>query len=112
MIESYEFGRIVVDGKRYTSDLIIFTNRVKANWWRREGHSLRIEDIEEVVGEKPEMLVVGTGHSGLMRILPETEEYLKSKGIELVAQRTTEACRTYNRLVKGRRVIAALHLTC
>lgn len=113
MINSYDFGRIIVDGQRYTSDVIVLPDRVKDSWWRREGHRLHIEDIERVIQkEKPDVLVVGTGYSGLMRVLPETEKYLKSNGIELIAQSTREACETFNRLVKSKRVMAALHLTC
>ncbi len=113
MIDSYGFGRIVVDRQRYTSDVIVSADRVKDSWWRREGHRLHVEDIERVVHEeKPDVLVVGTGYSGLMKVLPETEKYLKSNGIELIAQDTREACKTFNRLVKSRKVIAALHLTC
>ncbi|UCE15325.1 MAG: Mth938-like domain-containing protein [Candidatus Bathyarchaeota archaeon] len=113
MIDSYDFGQIVINGRRYTSDVIVFPDRVRDSWWRREGHQLHVKDIEEAVQEeKPEVLVVGTGHSGLMKVLPETEKYLKSKGIELIAQSTREACKTFNRIVKSKRVIAALHLTC
>lgn len=113
MINSYDFGRIVVDGQRYTSDVIVFPDHVKDSWWRREGHQLHVEDIERVVQkEKPDVLVVGTGYSGLMRVLPETEKYLKSNGIELIAQSTREACETFNHLVKSKKVMAALHLTC
>ena len=113
MIDSYDFGQIVINGRRYTSDVIVFPNRVRDSWWRREGHRLHVEDIEGAVQEeKPEVLVVGTGYSGLMKVLPETENYLKSKGIELIVQSTREACETFNRLVKSKRVIAALHLTC
>lgn len=112
MIESYNFGRIVIDGKRYTSDVIIFPDRVKDGWWRKEGHRLYIEDIQEVLKEKPDILVVGTGYAGLMKIPPETRERLKSEGIQLIAENTRKACKTYNRLSKSRRVIAALHLTC
>lgn len=113
VIDSYNFGEIVIDGRRYTSDLIVFPDRVREGWWRREGHRLHIEDIEEVIREqKPEVLVVGTGYSGLMKVLPETEDYLKSKGVELIVQSTMEACKTFNRLIRIRRVVAALHLTC
>jgi len=113
MIDSYDFGQIVVNGRRYTSDVIVFPDRVRDGWWRREGHRLHVEDIEGAIGEgKPEVLVVGTGHSGLMKVLPETESYVKSKGIELIVQDTREACKTFNRLVKSKRVMAALHLTC
>ena len=112
MIDSYEFGRIVIDGRTYTSDVIIFPNRVKEGWWRKEGHRLHVEDIEEAVKEKPDVLVVGTGHSGLVDIPKETADYIKSKGIELIAENTAKATEIYNRLSKSKRVIAALHLTC
>lgn len=63
MIDSYEFGTIVIRGKRYRSDIIIFPESVLDGWWRREGHSLHIEDLKEILnGEpQPEMLIVGTG---------------------------------------------------
>ncbi len=112
MIDSYGFGRIVIDGRRYASDVIIFPDRVEDRWWRKEGHQLSVEDIEEVLRERPEVLVVGTGYSGLMRILSETRERLASEGIQLIAENTQKACKTYNRLHKSKRVVAALHLTC
>jgi len=113
MIESYRFGEIRVDGVRYTSDLIILPSGVKPNWWRREGHRLSLEDLEEVLREKPEILVIGTGYSGLMRVPKELIEHLRAEGIEVMVQRTGEAWKTYNQLSReGRRVAAALHLTC
>ena len=69
-IDSYQFGRIVVSGKKYTSDVIIFPDRVTDNWWRKTGHQLCLKDIAEVMTENPEVLVVGTGDSGLMKVLP------------------------------------------
>ena len=35
--------------------------RVVSNWWRRDGHSLVLEDLEEVLDELPERLIVGMG---------------------------------------------------
>jgi len=112
MIDSYDFGRIVINGKRYNSDLIVFPDKVRDGWWRKEGHRLHVEDLKNVLEAKPEVLVVGTGYSGLMRVPPETRKYVESEGIELIAQNTAEACETFNRLVKSRKVVAALHLTC
>ena len=112
MIESYEFGRIVVEGKKYATDVIIYPDHVEDNWWREEGHSLSPVDLWAAVQAKPEVLVVGTGHSGLMRVPPETEKYLHEQGIRLIAKRTTEAVRIYNQLCQSTRVVAALHLTC
>jgi hypothetical protein len=112
MIDSYDFGLIIINGKRYNSDLMIFSDKVKAGWWRKEGHRLQVEDLRDVLEVKPEVLVVGTGYSGLIRIPPETRKYVESEGIEFIAQRTAKACETFNRLVKSRKVVAALHLTC
>ena len=112
MIDSYDFGRIIINGKRYNSDLIIFSDNVRDGWWRKEGHRLHVEDLKDVLEFKPEVLVVGTGYSGLMRIPLETRRYVESEGIEFLAQKTAEACETFNRLVKSRKVVAALHLTC
>ena len=112
MIDSYDFGRIIIDGKRYNRDLIVFSDRVKDGWWRKEGHRLHIADLKEVLEAKPEVLVVGTGYYGAMAVPAETRKSIESEGIELIVQKTAEACKTFNRLMESRKVVAALHLTC
>lgn len=49
MIDSYQFGKIIIDGKIYTSDIIIYPDRVEAGWWRREGHALHRDDISGII---------------------------------------------------------------
>lgn len=110
MIEDYGFGRIVIDGKTYKSDVIIFPDRIMDNWWRKEGHALSIEDLSEVLKFKPKTLVVGTGSSGIMRVKDETREFLESKGIEVIIKKTKEACDILNSL--GTDAVGAFHLTC
>jgi hypothetical protein len=112
MIDSYQFGKIIIDGKTYTSDLIIYPDRIEAGWWRREGHALSIEDIAGIIASSPDTLIVGTGMSGLMRIPPETEKFIRSRKIKLIVQKTNEACRLFNDISKKERVAAAFHLTC
>lgn len=112
MIDSYSFGKIKVDGKTYTSDVILYPDRVMDNWWRKNGHLLNKEDLEEVFESKPEVLIIGTGASGLMHIPDETKRFVESKGIEVIVEKTEDACRKYNELKDSRRVVAALHLTC
>lgn len=112
MIESYDFGKIAVDGKQYATDVIIFPDHVKDGWWRKEGHVLRIEDLKDVLQAKPEVLVVGTGYFGSMKVPNEVREYLTSIKIQLIVEKTREAYKTYNRLVLTKRTVAAFHLTC
>ena len=113
MIDSYSFGRIAIDERRYTADVIVLSDRVVDNWWRKEGHRLHVEDLKEAFETKPDVLIVGTGYYGLVKVPPETKKHIEAKGIRLIIQPTTDACKTYNRLKKpGTNIVAALHLTC
>jgi len=112
IIDSYQLGLISVNGKKYTSDIIIFPDRVRDDWWRKSGHQLCLEDIAEVIAKNPEVLIVGTGVSGLVEVLPEVQQAADARGIKLIAQTTDKACHTYNQLCHSQRVVAALHLTC
>ena len=112
-IEGYSFGSMTVEGKGYDSDLVIFPEKVISNWWRREGHTLLMEDLEEVIEYKPEVLVVGRGASGVMTIPESTQKALKEKNIELVEGTTGEVYKVFNEyLSQGKRVVGAFHLTC
>ena len=71
MIDDYSFGRTQIDGQTYTSDVIVFPDRVDGSWWRKDGHSLCMDDLADVVAAKPKVLVVGTGAYGAMKV-PET----------------------------------------
>ncbi len=111
-IDSYSFGQIVISGRKYTSDVIIFPDRVQGDWWRDESHELTLKDITGIMDENPEILLVGTGASGLMSVLPEVEQAAEAANIQLIVQPTGEACPIYNQLSQTQRVVAALHLTC
>lgn len=112
-IDSYNFGRITIDGQSYTSDVIITRNGVNSSWWRIEGHRLQPEDLETVVAVRPAILVIGTGNAGLMKVPPATRDWLEAQGIQVFVETTAPACKRYNELAKsGTDVAAALHLTC
>ncbi|MFQ6081992.1 MAG: Mth938-like domain-containing protein [Candidatus Aminicenantia bacterium] len=112
MIDSYQFGQMVINGKEYRSDLIIFPDRVLSSWWRKEGHSLCQEDIEQILSEKPELLIIGTGYYGLMKVPQELREYIRSREIDLIIDKTKKASEVYNNLFQKKKTIAAFHLTC
>jgi hypothetical protein len=112
-IEDYTFGRVVVDGETHTKDVIIFPDRVRTNWWRRRGHEVCADDLEEVLGEVPEVVVIGTGAYGAVKVLGEARTALEQIGARVVAERTPAACETFNRLrEEGKKAVAGLHLTC
>ena len=111
-IDSYRFGHLVVDGQAYSKDVIILLGKIIANWWRKQGHALLPEDLEEVLAARPDLLVVGQGAQGRMRITEEARQSLEQAGIDLIAEPTERACETYNAQCEKKVVAAALHLTC
>jgi hypothetical protein len=112
-IDSYSFGQITIDGREYSSDVIIYADRVDAKWWRKEGHRLQTEDLVDVLKARPDILVVGTGYFGMMSVPASTVEQIRTAGTDLRAEKTAKAVDLFNKLAGGdRRVIAALHLTC
>ena len=112
-IESYSFGLIKIDGKEFKSDLIMYPGRIDDKWWRQEGHLLQVEDLAGVFALKPEVLIVGLGLPGLMKVDGKVEGYCRDHNIELFSLPTTEAAEKYNELAKKKPlVVAAFHLTC
>jgi len=111
-LENYAFGRVTLEGRTYAADLIVLPDRVISHWWREEGHSLSVSDLAAVFEAAPEILVVGTGAQGMMRVPQATRDALAAACIRLVVECTRDACETFNRLSPTARVAAALHLTC
>ncbi len=113
-IDSYSFGSIQIDGKDYSTDVILLGGDVQSPWWREAGgHVYAVEDFEELVAAAPEVVVLGTGYFGRVKVLDETISALAEAGSEIVVERTGGAVECFNRFAdEGRDVAAALHLTC
>jgi hypothetical protein len=111
-ITHYSFGKITIDGKTYSSDVIIYPDHVDSSWWRQEGHLLQTADLKDIIAAKISVLIVGTGYYGAMRVPKETLDYLKSNKIETHVADTQKAVKLYNEISSERPTIAALHLTC
>lgn len=114
LIDAYQFGQMVVAGKRYTGDLIILPEgEVFSPWWREDGHRLVVEDLEPVLNAQVSSLVVGTGASGMMKVDPALSDYLEGRGITVVVLKTSEAVDRFNQLSRESEGVAGcFHLTC
>ncbi|MBN1622435.1 MAG: hypothetical protein JW871_07590 [Endomicrobiales bacterium] len=112
-IDEYSFGFIKVNGKSYNRDIIIFPDKVINSWWRKEGHSLNIDDLKIVIAYKPEFLIIGKGASGVMDVPYSTKKKLEDLNIKIIDRSTDEAVKIFNDyLSKGKKVVGAFHLTC
>ncbi len=110
-IDSYRFGHIVIDGKSYSNDVVLYPGGIYSDWFRREGHRLGFEDIRAWMKPGVHTLIVGTGYAGMIRILPDLQESCSKSGVQLIAKRTAEAIKLYNEADQGSSV-GAFHLTC
>jgi len=111
MIDSYTFGSIVIDGKEYNHDVIVYKDKIDS-WWREQGHNVTIDDLKKLPGGI-EVFVMGNGASSCCAFPDESKKYLEKKGIEVIIEDTGMAYKTYNKLVKeGKNVAGGFHLTC
>ena len=117
-IEEYHFGFITIDGKDYTHDVEIRWTGEILDWWRRESHVIDVEDVKKALEQNPEVVIIGTGESGLARVTEEAKKEIEGKGIKLIIDITEEAVKALNVIDKeseeGKKtkVIGLLHLTC
>jgi hypothetical protein len=113
MINAYEFGSIIVDGKEYKTDIIIFPDgKVKDSWWRKDGHRLSSEDLIDLIESQPEIIIAGTGVHGFMQPEKELIHQLQKRGIEFKSAPSGQAIKLYNKLYNQKRLGACFHLTC
>lgn len=113
-IENVSFGKMIIDGRAYDRDLIIFPDgRILSPWIRAQGHQLHETDLESLLLEPMQTLVVGTGINGRMRIGRALTEILKHREIRLESFKTAPAAEVFNTLGPSEAALGAcFHLTC
>jgi hypothetical protein len=116
-LEYPSFGRIMVDGREYEHDIVIYPSgkveqREKEISKKKHGtsHMLDPEELVQYLQEKFDVLIVGTGMYGRLSLLPESREFVKGK--EVVELPTREAVELFNKLYGTRRVLGIFHVTC
>ncbi len=111
-----EFGEIEIDGRRYAHDVVIDAGAVRKRvkkpskpYRGRYGHTPL--SLAEDIPWGGATLIVGTGETGSLPVMPEVGEEAKRRGIELVALPTEAALRLVTE-ARDKDVHAVLHVTC
>ncbi len=113
MIDTYSFGRIVIDGKSYSNDVKIVNGTVIPDWRRKKGHFVDVNDISDILEAGPSVIIIGTGDSGLLRASEEVGKTADKQGVRLIEEKTGRAVEIFNEMAKTNSNIAAgFHLTC
>lgn len=110
-IDSYSFGEIVIGKERYTADLMLAGDRIFPGWRRKTSHGLEMSDLLPLIEHNPEILIIGTGFLGIMKVPRQLISALAKKGIECRTMRTGKAVDLYNE-IDGDKIAFAAHLTC
>ncbi len=110
------FGLIEIDGQRFEYDVVLergVTRKRKKGpskaYRERYGHTPLSAD--EAIPWSESVLIVGTGASGQMPIMPQLYEEARRRGVEVVAEPTEDACQRL-RSIDRQEVSAVLHVTC
>ena len=111
-IDEYNFGYIIIAGKKHLNDVMIYPDGTVEEWWRTEGHTVRPDDITGVFSSEPDVLIIGTGATGMMKVPFDIYELCREKNIELIVETTADAVHIFNQKKKNAQTAAGLHLTC
>jgi hypothetical protein len=110
------FGRLIIDGQVFDHDVVIEHGQIRRRrkgpskpYRARFGHTPLSPD--ETIPWSADRLIVGTGASGQLPVMPELYEEARRRGVEVVASPTAEACELLNG-TSGGEVAAILHVTC
>ena len=109
----FSFGRLVVDGQICNNDIKIVNGKLVPDWWRKSGHTVEIEDVQDIIDSDSVILVIGKGQPGYMRVTESLREHLGKNNIKLIVEQTSDAIQTFSRLMQeGKQVSGGFHLGC
>jgi hypothetical protein len=110
-IESALFGSFIIDGRKYESDVVVSWNGEVKD--RPKSHEFTNAELNSILMSDPEVVVVGTGHSGVLKVAHDAEVTARLGGVEMVVKSTPQAVQEYHKFARlGKRVVAVLHSTC
>ena len=116
-IDGTTFGSIAIDGKTYEHDVIIrlsgqVEKRRKKLSKEKYGtsHIVSREEAKFIYEDGSDLLIIGAGQEGNVRLSPEASDYFEKKRCAVTVQPTPEANRSFNE--SRRRKIGLMHVTC
>jgi hypothetical protein len=116
-IEHTEFGSITIDGKTYEHDVII---RLSGKVDKRQkklskelygtSHIVSKAEAKSVFEDGCDLLIVGAGQFGNVRLSPEASAYFEKKGCRVKIEPTPEAIHSFN--ASRDKKAGLMHVTC
>lgn len=117
-INKVSWGKVRVDNKEYHQVLIVGGEVMERDKPKLESlfgttHEIGDWEQEKLLSNNPEIVLVATGWSGLMKVDEEFKKKVEESGTELRTVLTPKVIGVYRRLTEEReRVNALIHTTC
>ena len=107
-INSSAFGSITIDGKTYGHDVYVLpSGKVEE---RAYGHTFTKEQVERVLREKPDVVIIGKGTSGMASLSPDARSLLEETGTELIEADTPSVKDKFNELAEAKKLLQSFTL--
>lgn len=109
-VSHYTFGEIVIDGKKYTEDVVLYPDGSIA-LWPEDLHTMYKSDFTEIINSGVKVIIYGSGETGAAFMPKKIVKLIESKGIELQIFETMDAIELYNK-TSEQDLLAIFHLNC
>jgi hypothetical protein len=116
-IDGTQFGSITIDGKTYDHDVVISLSGTVRKRKKRlskaqygTSHIISKAEAKAVFEKGSDLVIIGAGQDGNVRLSPEAKDYFDDHGCAIVLRRTPEAIDAFNR--SHARKVALMHVTC
>lgn len=115
-IRDFSWGRLDVEDHGTFKDAKLWPGGARRWDWNETGtrHDPGIQpaDVEELVDRGARIVILSRGVNERLRVMPETLEILRQRGVETEVLQSEEAIRRYNELAGVAPVGGLIHSTC
>jgi len=116
-ISGTQFGSITVERKIYDHDIVI---NLKGEVIKRKkklskkvygtSHTVSLEEAKFILQENAEIVIIGNGQHGVLRLSDEAKEYFRKKHCKVQVLPTPEAVEAWNN--EEGNAVGMFHITC
>lgn len=116
-IDKTKFSSITVSGENYEKDILIRLNGKVEKRKKKlskevygTSHILSLAEAEDVYEKGAELIIIGSGQEGMLKLSDESAGFFEKKGCKVELLPTPEAIQAWNK-AKGS-TIGLFHITC